>query len=147
MPGVAAGTDTGTTKALIVEACASRSEAPQFCNEQEPEAGQHTPAMPPGQHSMPAGETATTSGACNAATRESNVRTASALIAGSSIDQEGHGQLSTLNVSFNGRRKRAAHPVPANPSAVATTKVSDGRMVQSAPPIAAAPATENPRIA
>jgi hypothetical protein len=82
MPGVIATTDIGTMKALIVEGCASRSEAPQFRKEQEPETGQHIPAVPPGQHSMPDAETAMTTGACNAASRESNVSAASAFIAG-----------------------------------------------------------------
>ena len=43
-------------------------------------------------------------------------------------------------------RNSAAQSVPRTPRAAATTNVSDGRIVQSAPPIAAAPATANPRI-
>ena len=55
------------------------------------------------------------------------------------------------DVSFSGTGGRegsasAAQRVPAAPRPAATKKVRLGRIVQSAPPIAAAPATAKPRI-
>ena len=44
-------------------------------------------------------------------------------------------------------KKRAAQSVPATPRAPAARNVKAGRMVQSAPPTVAAPATAKPRIA
>ena len=52
---------------------------------------------------------------------------------------------SSMSRSCEGRYS-AAQSVPRTPRAAATTNVSEGRIVQSAPPIAAAPATANPRI-
>jgi hypothetical protein len=75
MAGVITANETGTTNAHTVEGCASRSEAPQFRKEQEPERGQHIPDIPPGQHSMPVPDAAITSGAWNATSRERSDRT------------------------------------------------------------------------
>ncbi len=93
MAGIITANETETTKAPIAEGCASRSEAPQSRREQDPERGQHIPDIPPGQHSMPVPDAAITTGAWNATSRESNVRTARAFIAASSIDQDGNDDL------------------------------------------------------
>src|SRR5262245_66178390 len=56
------------------------------------------------------------------------------------------GHETTSSVPDRVGRNAAAQSVPATPSIAATANVNDGRTVQSAPPIAAAPGTAKPRI-